>query len=126
MPPAFLAENRHGTFYFRAVVPKRLRHHFPSNKREVRRSLQTDSKRIAIVRARALRVRFDKLIYKLMKDQGKDGPENLEIDDDGSLIVGWVKFCEIEMCQRRRESVPLRRSKSVPGGDEKRGRRPLF
>ncbi|MEN8132757.1 MAG: site-specific integrase [Pseudomonadota bacterium] len=62
--------NRHGTWYFRAIIPKHLRNHFPDHKREVRRSLQTDSKRLAIQLARECRVALDKLLEQL--EVGKD------------------------------------------------------
>lgn len=40
--PSYLTRNRHGTFYFRMVIPAPLRP-LVNGKREVRRSLKTDS-----------------------------------------------------------------------------------
>ena len=50
---AYVGKHRHGIYYFRAVIPQDLRQHFPNNRREIKRSLKTDSKKLAIVRARA-------------------------------------------------------------------------
>jgi len=49
--PSYLTVDRHGTDYFRLVVPKPLRSAFGSQ-REIRRSLKTDSQRLALCRAR--------------------------------------------------------------------------
>jgi integrase len=65
--PAYVTRNRHGTYYFRAVIPKALRSTGLTQKlpREFRRSLQTDSWRVATIRARRWRVEFDALIGKI-------------------------------------------------------------
>ena len=57
--------NRHGTWYFRAIIPQNLQHHFPNHKREIRRSLRTDSRRQAVQLARMYRVEFDQLLNRL-------------------------------------------------------------
>lgn len=62
---AYLWKNRHGIWYFRAVIPTQLRLHFPLNKREIRRSLSTDSRQRAVVLARRYRVAFDELFEQL-------------------------------------------------------------
>ena len=62
--PSFICKNRHGTFYFRFIIPGHLRSRF-SNKREIRKSLSTDSKRLAIKKARALRVQLDSYIEEI-------------------------------------------------------------
>lgn len=62
---SYICQNRHGTYYARLVIPKSLRVCF-HNKREIRRTLQTDSRRLAIKRARVYRVQFDKVIDELM------------------------------------------------------------
>jgi hypothetical protein len=38
---SFLWQNRHGTWYFRAVIPFSVRDSFPGHSREIRRSLRT-------------------------------------------------------------------------------------
>ena len=63
-----MCKNRHGMYYARFIVPKSLRQHF-DNKKEVRRSLQTDSKRLAIKRARAYRVQFENIVDELMNNK---------------------------------------------------------
>ncbi|MGZ8189150.1 MAG: DUF6538 domain-containing protein, partial [Methylosarcina sp.] len=69
----YICQNRHGTYYARLIIPRPLQNQF-NNKREIRRSLQTDSRRLAIRRARAYRVRFDSLIDGLMTEN-EDTPE---------------------------------------------------
>ena len=83
--PANLWLNRHGTWYFRAVIPLHLRQHFPHNKREVRRSLRTDSKRLAIRLARECRVAFDSLL------------EQLEVAKGKSIRIDWIKDIKIPL-----------------------------
>ena len=50
--PGFITKNRHGTYYFRLVIPKDLKRFFPLGQREIRRSLGTGNKREAIRLAR--------------------------------------------------------------------------
>ncbi|PIK80028.1 site-specific integrase [Pseudomonas sp. 382] len=56
--PAHISPNRHGTYYFRVVVPKPLRSAFGIQK-EIRRSLQTDSLRLALRKARQYSARYE-------------------------------------------------------------------
>ena len=44
-----------GTFYFRYIIPKNERKYFPNHKREYRKSLQTNIKRVALQKAHYLR-----------------------------------------------------------------------
>jgi len=60
----YICYNRYGTFYFRFIIPLAYRKHF-KNKREIRYSLKTDSKKIALRRARLYRVRVDMIIEQL-------------------------------------------------------------
>jgi integrase len=62
--PNFICRNRHGTYYFRYIIPVALRSRF-SNKREYRCSLRTDSKRLAVRCAKIYRTRFELFIEKL-------------------------------------------------------------
>lgn len=64
----FMCKNRHGMYYARFIIPKSLLQHF-DNKKEVRRSLQTDSRKLAIKRARAYRVEFEKIVDELMNNK---------------------------------------------------------
>lgn len=61
--PKYLSTNRHGTYYFRIVIPAHLRTFF-SNQREIRRSLSTDSKREAIVKAKLLWADYFRLFHE--------------------------------------------------------------
>ena len=54
---ASMCKNRHETYYARFIISKHLQQHF-NNKKEIRRSLQTDSRKLAIKRARDYRVEF--------------------------------------------------------------------
>lgn len=62
---AYMCKNRHGTFYARFIIPKHLQSHF-ENKKEIRRSLQTDSRKLATKRARVYRVQFESIVDQLM------------------------------------------------------------
>lgn len=67
---AYMCKNRHGTYYARFIIPKHLQSHF-NNKKEIRRSLQTDSRKLAIKRARVFRVQFESIVDKLMSELKK-------------------------------------------------------
>lgn len=77
----YLCQNRHGTYYARLVIPIALRDQF-NNKREVRRSLQTDSRRLAIKRARTYRVQFDALLDGLMSESDDTVERSPQADID--------------------------------------------
>jgi integrase len=72
--PNFICRNRHGTYYFRFIIPIAFRAHF-SNKHEYRHSLQTDSKKLAVRHAKIYRARFDLLLEKFysMPNTNKTG-----------------------------------------------------
>ncbi len=80
--PAYLSVNRHGTYYFRLVVPKPLRSAF-SVQREIRRSLKTDSQRLALRRARQYAVRyeaiFDRTLAVVNRDDYQPTDEDYEV-----------------------------------------------
>lgn len=63
--PSYLTVNRHGTYYFRLVVPKPLRSAFGSQ-REIRRSLKTDSQRLALRRARQYAARYEAIFDRTL------------------------------------------------------------
>jgi hypothetical protein len=63
--PAYLWKNARGVYFFRTRIPKELLPHF--NGKEVKKSLETDSLRQAIKRARAYRVELDSQMDKLEK-----------------------------------------------------------
>jgi integrase len=64
--PSYLSRDRHGTWHFRARIPKDLQPHF-DNKREIKRSTQTDSRREAVKIARAYRVELDQKMDELLR-----------------------------------------------------------
>lgn len=70
--PSYLTRNRHGTFYFRIVIPRPLRA-LLHGQREVRRTLKTDSERLARKRARQYVARyeaiFDKVVNMVERDE---------------------------------------------------------
>lgn len=70
--PSYLTRNRHGTFYFRIVIPRPLRA-LLRGQREVRRTLKTDSERLARKRARQYVARyeavFDKVVNMVERDE---------------------------------------------------------
>lgn len=63
--PSYLTINRHGTYYFRLVVPKPLRSVF-GLQREIRRSLKTDSQRLALRRARQYAARYEAIFDRTL------------------------------------------------------------
>lgn len=79
--PAYITQNRHGTFYFRIVVPSPLRSAL-GLQREIRRSLRTDSQRLALRRARQYAARyeaaFDKVLTVLDQDHCELTDEEVE------------------------------------------------
>ncbi len=115
--PTYLTLNRHGTFYFRIVIPRPLRA-LLKRQREVRRTLKTDSYRLAQKRARQYAARYEAAFDKVMSvvehdDLGlteKDYQEMLELFPDFSSPKNESKSAEpilsndeIEARQRRRE-----------------------
>lgn len=50
--PHYIIKNHNGIYYFRYVIPKHLRHKFPNNNREIRRTLHTRSKHEAVKKAK--------------------------------------------------------------------------
>ncbi len=62
--PNYLCRNRHGTYYFRFIPPKDLRHYFKCQ-REYRHSLKTDSKKLAVHLSTLYRARIQLLLEQL-------------------------------------------------------------
>ncbi|MCQ4303732.1 site-specific integrase [Stutzerimonas frequens] len=81
LAPTYLYRNRHGTFYFRMVIPASLRPRI-NGKREIRRSLKTDSERLALKRARQHAVHFDSIFDRAsrMTDHSDYEPSQEDID----------------------------------------------
>ena len=89
--PTYLYKNRHGVFYFRVVIPKKFQQYF-SYKREIKRSLGTENKHIALKKARAYMVDFDKILSDI--HSGKRSTSQLITAKDIQLANG-VKLGEI-------------------------------
>ena len=115
--PSYLTRNRHGTFYFRIVIPRPLRA-LLHGQREVRRTLKTDSERLARKRARQYVARyeavFDKVVNMVERDElgltEADYKELMELVPDFSSPLDEsnpaepiLSDKEIEARQRRRE-----------------------
>ncbi|NOQ93972.1 MAG: tyrosine-type recombinase/integrase [Methylophaga sp.] len=82
----YICQNRYGTFYFRFIIPLAYRKHF-KNKREIRYSLKTDSKRLAVIRARLYRVRVDNILEQL-ESMAKDETITTELMHFFSMVDG--------------------------------------
>lgn len=81
--PAYITRNRHGTFYFRMVVPLPVRNVL-GMRREIRRSLKTDSQRLALRRARQYAARFDAVFDKVLNVVDRN--DYIPTDDDLRLL----------------------------------------
>lgn len=79
--PSYITLNRHRTYYFRIVVPLRLRAAF-GLQREIRRSLKTDSLRLALRRARQYAARFEAAFDKVLVVAEQDDYEPTDEDYD--------------------------------------------
>lgn len=121
--PSYLTRNRHGTFYFRIVIPRPLRA-LLHGQREVRRTLKTDSERLARKRARQYVARyeavFDKVVNMVERDElglteadykelmellpdTKPTPDFSSPQDENQSAEFILSEKEIEARQRRRE-----------------------
>jgi len=85
--PSYLTRNRHGTFYFRMVIPAPLRP-LVNGKREVRRSLKTDSERLALKRTRQHAVWFESVFDRVLAVVSRDDDVELSLQyaDDLDLL----------------------------------------
>ena len=77
--PCYLSLNRHQTYYFRIVIPVPIRP-LVNGKREIRRSLKTNSRKLALKRARQHAVRFESAFDRVLRMVGKDEYEPSEED----------------------------------------------
>ncbi|MSU95339.1 site-specific integrase [Pseudomonas mandelii] len=81
--PSHIAINRHGMYLFRIVIPQTLRSAF-NLQREIRRSLKTDSKRLALRRARQYAAKyeavFDKVLNRMSNDDDVLSQDEIEFE----------------------------------------------
>ena len=66
----YISKTRHNAYQFRIIIPSELRGHF-NDQREIRRSLRTDSRYAAIIRARFMWVEFQKVFTLMSKTKKK-------------------------------------------------------
>lgn len=86
--PAYLLLSRHHIFYFRVVVPLPLR---PSLSRsEIRISLRTSNRRIAISEARRLKVRYDEW-FETIAHMKLPAPKLINVYADHALWGVWFE-----------------------------------
>jgi len=100
--PSYISKNRQGTYYFRLVIPKHIRDHL-NYKREFGRSLQTESKRIAIKRARILMVEMDKLFAFLEAKKRGENPSQSWMQLTGIKLSDGTEIAEITIDQETPE-----------------------
>lgn len=112
--PAYITQNRHGTFYFRIVVPSPLRSAL-GFQREIRRSLKTDSQRLALRRARQFAARyeavFDKVLNVVERDDYQITDEDVEawaaeIESAGNSET-WGSWSSTPMEQPEQSESPI-------------------
>lgn len=89
--PSYITLNRHRTYYFRIVVPLRLRAAF-GLQREIRRSLKTDSLRLALRRARQYAARFEAAFDKVLVVAEQDDYE--PTDEDYEIYLSEIAKAE--------------------------------
>lgn len=89
--PCYLSRNRHETYYFRIVIPASIRP-LVNGKREIRRSLKTDSRRVALKRARQHAVRFesvfDRVLRMIENDEYEPSEEDAELFEELTKVSG--------------------------------------
>lgn len=87
--PSYLTRNRHGTFYFRIVIPRPLRS-LLNGQREVRRTLRTDSERLARKRARQFAARYEAVFDKVVSVLERDELGLTDADYEEAIALGLV------------------------------------
>lgn len=85
---AYLFASRHHVFYFRQVIPSALRSLL--GKREIRLSLHTSSRSLAVGEARRLKVRFDAW-FATMATMKLPPPQLVRIENDTALYAVRVE-----------------------------------
>ncbi|MCS8504519.1 site-specific integrase [Pseudomonas aeruginosa] len=87
--PSYLTRNRHGTFYFRIVIPRPLRA-LLNGQREVRRTLRTDSERLARRRARQFAARYEAVFDKVVSVLERDELGLTDADYEEAIALGLI------------------------------------
>ncbi len=130
--PSHLYKNRFGTYYFRLVVPVDLRTFLPDNNHEIRRSLRTKDKSIAIIRCRYWSLRTTELLqdikrmtlpkikidprlisqFDLKGYSAKNTQHGVDISYDG-LKVDFDDPADVEKFEKFEENIHKRLSKTA-------------
>lgn len=97
--PTYLIRNRFGIYYFRIRIPKDIKHFYPNNKQELKRSLNTDSRRKAERRARNFWLRCQAHFEHLRQENGMEVQDRAPVTeikaDDISALKEEQNFKEI-------------------------------
>ncbi|KAA8713163.1 site-specific integrase [Pseudomonas cannabina] len=108
--PAFLTTSRHGTYYFRIVTPKPLRSAF-GLQREIRRSLKTDSLRLALRCARQYAARFEAAFDRVLRVVDQD--DYVPTDADYELYIHEIEQAESAGAWASHSAEPAQSTKSA-------------
>jgi hypothetical protein len=82
--------SRHGIFYFRIVIPHALRIRLRLSQREIKVSLRTRDRAEAMMRARSVHVKIDKLFLQLRDTMAKQPPVPMPFDIDIDPATGRI------------------------------------
>jgi integrase len=89
--PSFIVRNRHGTFYFRYLLPKTFTG-YADKRLEIRRSLGTNLRSVALAKARRILVGVEALMLETsMKPETDDNP------------IEWFRKCIDELSRKDEE-----------------------
>jgi integrase len=131
-----LQRSRHGVYYFRIVIPRAVRTYAGLRQRELKLSLHTTDRDIAILQARALRVKMDQLFQRLGGAMPKPYPvEPAKFDLDFDPATGRVKAINIRpgeekiavqaMIDANQGIAPLPAAQAAPPGAHQLADAPL-
>lgn len=124
--PSYLTRNRHGTFYFRIVIPRPLRA-LLNGQREVRRTLRTDSERLARRRARQFAARYEAVFDKVASVLDRDELGQIEADYEELIQLGLIRDTKptADFSSPRDESKPDEPILSAKENENRRRRREI-
>ena len=89
----FLQRSRHNVYYFRMVVPVALRPHI--NKTEIKRSLRTSDKKIALRISRLMSVYLEILFYKMNEENEEAAMMGFTLKNTVRQITGHEQCIEL-------------------------------
>lgn len=116
--PSHTYRNRHGGFYFRLVIPVRLRQYV--NRTEVRFSLRTEQRQEAIMTAASIIAARQHLFCELQRMADSDEPIPADFFEKwiaelhlNGLLRAKIKNLEDENADLRATTVPIAKAKTV-------------